>query len=197
MTNLAGAANMSESLFIGGHLHAPYFIFVRGEGRYSDAELLRLLGLSAYRLTKSPQGLGRHAILAVDGPWTMIADDWFYTLWHMPSTRPALHELGQSCDVFAASVGECDHSFDFVYYCGGRPVRRYVVADPDFRGGSVVENTGEPLPGEAAAFRESDELRIVLGVAASLGIRTGYTARDIRVYAPPAGRFRGIAWGAP
>jgi hypothetical protein len=175
-----------ESLFVAGRLHAPYFIFVRGEGQYSDADLLRLLGLSAYRPTRTPPRRRRYAILADDGPWTMIADDWHYTLWHMPSTRPALQELGRSCDVFAASVGDCDHSFDFVFYRGGHLVRRYVVADPDFRGGSVVEDTGTPLPGESAAFREEDELRIVLGVAASLGIRTDYEVRDIRVYAPGA-----------
>src|SRR5262249_33388438 len=77
---------------------------------------------------------------------------WYYTLWHMRSTRPTLQALGRSCDVFACSIGDCDHSFDFVYYRGGRLVRQYVVEDPDFRGGRVVENTGEPLPGEAAAF---------------------------------------------
>src|SRR4051812_29631299 len=114
---------MSESLIIRGRLHAPYFIFVRGEGRYSDADLLRLFGLTAYRLTnrptKLPRRLERHVILADDGPWVMVADDWYYTLWHMPSTRPAIQALGQSCDVFACSVGDCDHSFDFVYYRGG------------------------------------------------------------------------------
>lgn len=175
---------MTESLFDCGRLHAPYFIFVRGEGKYSDSDLLRLFGLSSYRPTKLPRRLGRYAILAGDGPWTMIADDWYYTLWHMPSTRPALQELGRSCDVFAGSVGECDHSWDFVYYSGGHLVRRYVVADPDFRGGSVAENTGTPLCGETAAFAEEDELRIVLAVAASLGIRTDYTPQDIRLYAP-------------
>jgi hypothetical protein len=181
---------MNDSLIIRGRLHAPYFIFVRGEGIYSDADLLHLFGLSAYRSTshpaKSPRRLERHAILADDGLWTMIADDWYYTLWHMPSTRPALQTLGQSCDVFACSVGDCDHSFDFVYYRGGRLVRRYVVEDPDFRGGHVVENTGEPLPGEVAAFGGSDEMGIVLGIASSLGIRTDYAEGDLRVYAPLA-----------
>ena len=65
---------MTESLFIRGQLHAPYFIFVRGEGRYSDADLLRLFGLSHYRPTEAPLRIGRYAILADDGPWTMIAD---------------------------------------------------------------------------------------------------------------------------
>lgn len=175
---------MVEALFVSGRLHSPYFIFVRDEGNLSDADLLRLFGLAAYRPTRTPEHFGRHAVLANEGPWTMIADDWCYTLWHLRSTRPTLEELGRSYDLFAGSVGECDHSFDFVYYSGGRLARRYVVEDPEFRGGSVVEDAGAPLPGESAAFKEKDELNIVLGVAASLGIRTEYAAHEIRVYAP-------------
>jgi hypothetical protein len=86
--------------------------------------------------------------------------------------------------VFACSVGDSDHSFDFVYYRGGRLVRRYVVED-HFRGAHVVEDFGEPLPGEVAAFKESDELGKVMAVAASLGIKTDYTDSDLRVYVPP------------
>jgi hypothetical protein len=175
---------MTESLFVNGRLHAPYFIFVRSEGRYSDSDLLRLFGLSAYGPTQEPHRLGRHALLADDGLWTMIADDWHYTLSHMSSTRPVIEELGRSCDLFACSVGDCDQSFDFVYYSGGRLVRRYVVADPDFKGGTVVQNTGEPLPGEANAFKESGQLDMVLSLAASLGIGAGRLEREVRVYAP-------------
>src|SRR5262249_8240553 len=91
---------MSDSLFVRGQLHAPYFIFVRCAGKYSDADLLLRLGLSAYRRTKTARYLGHYAIVADDGQWTMIANDWYYTLWHMPSTRPALEELGRNCDVF-------------------------------------------------------------------------------------------------
>jgi hypothetical protein len=172
--------------FVEGRLHAPYFIFVAG--RHSDADLLRHFGLPTYRLSGSAQRLRRYAILADDRQWTMIADDWFYTLWHMPSTRPAVRALGQVCDVFACSVGDCDHSFDFEYYRDSQLVRHYVVEDPEIRGGRVVINKGKRLPGEKAAFREGDELNIVLGVAASLGIRTDFTDRDIRIYSEPESR---------
>jgi hypothetical protein len=175
---------MLDSLFIQGKLHSPYFIFVRAGDRWSDAHLLNHFGLSGYRPTQSLKHFSRYAVFADDGQWTMIADDRFYTLWHMPSTRPSLEALGMSYDVFACSVGDCDQSFDFVYYSGGRLIRRYVVADPDFSGGSVVENTGSPLPGETTALRETNELKQVLGIAASLGIRIDYTQRDIRVYSP-------------
>jgi hypothetical protein len=177
---------MVDSIFTNGRLRAPYFIFVRAAGRYSDADLLNLFGLATYRPTQAPRRLGRYAVLAGDGEWTMLADDWFYTLWHMPATRQAVRQLAQGCDVFACSVGDCDCSFDFVYYRDSRLVREYVVTDPEFRGGNVVTNAGEPLPGETAAFREAGELQIVLAVASSLGIRTAYSPSDVRAYAPPA-----------
>jgi hypothetical protein len=175
---------ITSPLFVHGELHAPYFIFLRCAGLYSDADLLHRFGLATYRPASTASRLTRYAILADDGEWTLLADDWYYTLWHMPSTRPTLALLGEHCDVFACSVGDCDHSFDFVYYRDSRLVRKYVVEDPHFRGGSVVENTGEPLPGETAAFGHTDEVRIVLAVAASLGIKTDYAEHDIRVYAP-------------
>jgi hypothetical protein len=179
---------MTSSLFIHGELHAPHFIFLRSAGKYSDTDLLHWFGLSTYRRTKTAAPPGRYALLANDGQWTLIADDWYYTLWHMRSTRSTLAALAQNCDVFACSVGDCDQSFDFVYYRASHLVRKYVVADPHFRGGVVVENIGKPLPGESAAFKQPGELRIVLGIAASLGIKTDYTERDIRVYAPKPDR---------
>ncbi|HEX8916585.1 MAG TPA: hypothetical protein VF796_29815 [Humisphaera sp.] len=176
---------MARSLIVEGRLHAPYFIFVRAGGTYADDDLLRLFGLTGYRPTSPLPRHGPYALLADDGPWKLLADDWSYTLWHLPTTRPTIESLGRRCDVFACSVGDSDHSFDFAYHRGGRLVRRYVVEDPDHRGGRVVEDVGEPLPGEADAFEGPDELDIVLGVARSLGIRAPVADRDVRVYAPP------------
>jgi hypothetical protein len=163
----------------------PYFIFVRAFGRISDAELLYLFGLDSYRPAPPPQDFEQFARLAGDDEWIVLTDDPGYTLCSMPSTLQAIHQLGQTYDVFACSVGDTDGSFGFVYYRDGQVVRRYVVEDPYYRGGTVIENTGEPLPGEEAAFQEAVGLSIVLSIAASLGIRTAYTEQDFRVYAPP------------
>jgi hypothetical protein len=113
----------------------------------------------------------------------MLADDWRYTLWHMESTRPAIATLAKSFDIYACSVGDCDHSFDFVYYRDGRLVRKSVVRDPDFRRGRVVENFGDPLPRESAAFKHHDESRIVLTIATSLGIQVPFDESHVRIYA--------------
>src|SRR4051794_2286582 len=107
---------MSSSLFPHGELYAPYFLFIRGAGKYADADLLRRFGLTAYRPTRHPERFGRYVVLADDGQWTMVADDWYYTLWHSQVTRSALADLGRTCDVFACSVGDCDRSFEVLYY---------------------------------------------------------------------------------
>lgn len=182
---------MASWLFPQGGLHAPYFIFLRCAGRYSDADLLTKFGLGKYLpATAAVADRGRYAILADDGQWTLLADDWFYTLWHLPETRPTIEALAQECDIFACSVGECDRSFDFVYYHQSRLIRKYVVEDPHFRGGVVVQNVGYPLPAEAAALQLEDETNIVLAIAASLGIKTNYTESDVRIHAPPPGEER-------
>src|SRR4051794_24185869 len=103
---------MKPLLSIRGELHAPYFIFLRCADKYSDLEILRQFMLLKYRPTALP-AIDRYAIIANDTQWTMIADDWFYTMYHMPSTRLAVELLAKDFDVFTCAVGDSDHSFEF------------------------------------------------------------------------------------
>ena len=176
---------MPSWLFPQHRLHAPYFIFLRCAGKYSDAELLAKFVLGAYRpATAETPPRGRYAVFADDGQWTLLADDWYYTLWQQPDARSTIEALANECDIFACSVGDCDRSFDFFYYRQSQLVRKYVVADPHCRGGTVVQNVGYPLPAEAAALQLEDETEIVLTIAASLGIKTNYTEQQVRIYVP-------------
>ena len=173
---------MTNLFYSPGLLHSPYFIFVRCSGKYSDADLLHRFGLTKYTRTGKILGSGPYALISDDSTWTMLADDWRYTLWHMESTRPAIAKLARSFDTYACSVGDCDHSFDFLYHRDGRLVRKYVVEDPDFHGGRVVENIGGTLPGESDAFKHEDETRIVLSIATSLGIQVPCDESHVRIY---------------
>ena len=121
---------MTTSLIINGQLHSPYFIFVRRPHEFADADLLTRFRLHNYERTESVAQLDRYAIVADAGTWTLLADDWHYTLWHMPTTGQTIEDLAATHDVFACSIGDIDQSFDFVYYRNAALVRKYVVSDP-------------------------------------------------------------------
>ncbi len=146
-------------------LHSPYFICLKCAGEYSDADLLSKFSLQNYQRKPSRPKLGAYAMVCENRKWTVLADDWYYTLWHMKSTRPALREMAQFHDAFAFSIGDCDQSFDFVYYRNGNLRRHYEVVDPDFKGGSVKSNFGEPLETEAVAFTHDDDLKRLVFIA--------------------------------
>lgn len=118
------------------------------------------------------------------GGWLMLADDWYYTLWHKQSTRPAIGSIGASHEVFAYSVGEGDRSFDFVHYQNGKLARAYVVESPNYSDRIVVENIGTPLPGETALLREDGD-NIGIQLAETLGIKTRFKDDELRIYVPP------------
>jgi hypothetical protein len=116
----------------------------------------------------------------------MLADNWHYMLWHKESTRNSIEGLATEFDVFTCSVGDSDDSFDFVYYREGKLLRRYVVTDPDYNGGSVAEDIGESLPTESDILADSsDQLAMVLSLAKSIGIKTDYREDELRVYVSP------------
>ncbi len=175
----------SLTLIRNNQLLAPYFIFVRCANELSDIDLLQRFELSIYKQTQSVSLLDYYAILANDAAWTLLADNWRYSLWHNPSTRPAIEHLASSYDVFACSIGDCDDSFDFVYYQNAQLVRKYVVTDPHFRGGTVTEDFGEPFSSESNILTLPNQLTMVLKLASSLGIKTDYKDHDLRIYALP------------
>lgn len=183
---------MSDALLIDGVLHAPHFIFIRCGGELSDLELLDRFGLSGYERGAWPPGFRRHVLITNDEEWTHVCDDWFYSLWHMPSTRETIADIASEYDVFACSAGDSDQSWEFVYYRHGRLLRRYVVDDPNYRGGVVVEDLGIPLEGEEEAMKLTDGLTIALRLASTLGVDVRHADKEIRVYAKP-GREAGLS----
>jgi hypothetical protein len=172
---------------IHGELHAPYFVFIRSGQQYPDAEMLNRFHLSGYERNDPPARATRYVLLADLGEWTLIADDWFYTLWHLSGTRDVIAELGSRFELFACSVGDSDDSYDFVYYRGGELLRKHVVIDPRYDGGVIQESFGAPLSGEGPAGtlpKLQDYLPYVLGIARRLGIRPPESDQQLRRYVP-------------
>lgn len=183
-------ADRSTFLVFDGHVHTPYFIFVRHQGRLSDAELLARLGLTGFSRRRMPAGernrLGRGLLMANDAEWTHVMDNWRYQLWSMQDIRQRITRLATEHDVFTCSVGEADDSYDFEYHQGGRLVRKREVV-PDRWPSTVKLETeiGDPLPIEATLWKEAgvrDELWILLQIAASLGIETRPEHLSFRYY---------------
>jgi hypothetical protein len=171
-----------------GQLHSPYFIFIECGGRYTDEELLDLLGIDGYVANPEPTFHERSLAITDDGRWTHVADDWSYSLWHSKKIRGLVAELGKVHNIFTCSVGDSDQSFDFAYYHASILRRRYVVDDRHYQGGSVTENYGTPLPGEDEALRDPSEMCKIMKIAASLGIQIDYTKLALRCYAKPGER---------
>jgi hypothetical protein len=174
---------MTDQLIHDGQLHSPFFIFVRQPHGLSDVQILALFALDAYERTSQPTRHGRHAIMSDGLGWTMLADDWYYTLWHLKTTRPAINELAKRNELYACTEGDCDRSFDFAHYKNGQLTREYVVRSPHFSDRQVVKNWGAPLPGEAGLL-EKDGHNIGIELAAKLGIKIRFTMDELRIYVP-------------
>lgn len=175
---------MDYPCIINDRLHTPFCIFVRSGNAYADRDLLRLVGMPHYRPIQPEQRIRHHVTMANLGEWAMVADDWFYTLWHMETKPEILARLGKLHETFACSVGDCDDSYDFEYHRAGRCVRRYVIDSPSYNDQVVREDFGNPLSAERTAFQLEDLWNRVMAIAESLGIRTQVKAEELRLYGP-------------
>jgi hypothetical protein len=179
---------MMHLRFRNGTISSPFLIFVRCARQLSDEELLQRLGIVGFVRDPKPADNVSCVYLTEDNLWTHIADDWCYTLWHMRTIREAIAGLAKQFEIFTCSVGDSDHSFDFAYYCNGTLFRKYVVMDPHWKGGEVVQDIGTRLPGEDEALKLPDETDRVLFLASLLGIDLQHELDRIRVYSRPRAR---------
>ena len=179
------------------HLFAPFFIFIKCGDKLSDAALLDHFGIGHYQEHTEPDDSRPCAIIARDGTWVHLVDDWRYSLWHVPETRKRIAALAETYDVFACSVGDCDRSYDFEYYKDAKLVRRYVVSDPRLSGGMVTRNVGAKLAGETGGSflgrivddlrgkDRRDELTEVMQIASGIGITINHTETPLAIYCEP------------
>lgn len=165
-------------------LDSPFYIFIRDSNSVGVAGIIDILDLKCQQITQEEEQADEYGnnifYTTTQDEWVHIMDSYSYNLWHMSILRDRLHELGRNVDaLFWGSVGDSDHSFDFIYYKNGKLVRKYIVEDPTYQKGIVTENIGSPLEGESNALLQEDERDKVLEIAKLLGIKLKHKKENI------------------
>ena len=174
-----------------GQIHSPYFIFL--EGRLSDHEILRLLGLENFLPVElTAHRREREVCITEDNIWMHVADDWWYTLWYkgLPILE-RLHCQRPQASLFACSVGDSDDSFGFTLYAGGQLQRRLEVHDPNFnrKARTVKVNVGNRLSIEDEEREKGEPWAYVSHLARQLGVVFNHKPENTRCYAAPSKRL--------
>lgn len=116
----------------------------------------------------------------------MLADDWLYQLWYMPSKRATIEALAKSRDLFAYYVGECDLSYGYQLYRNGQLAREFIVDSPRFNDQVVTTDFGERLVFEPRLLVDDEAIdEKLFEFAANLGIEPFVTHEMLRLYATP------------
>ena len=118
--------------------------------------------------------------------WTLFADDWFYTLWHMPTTNDAIREIAMDHRVYTDHVGDCDESYGFSILSDGQYLRRIQVDSPNYDDQQVTIDVGRALEVESGDRRTNDIEAYVDAVARSIDIRLPTPADRIFAFGPPS-----------
>lgn len=187
----------SDYPLIDGVLHAPYFVFLRGAPLPTDDEVLKLLfptprsswqgllGAPSHERVPIPDDRApadEHVYIGEQGGWTMIADDWFYHLWHREDRKKLLERLAARWEVFALLLPDVDESYELVHFVEGRRVRERRVDSPHYTDRVVTIEHGQPLPCETEALYRQDGAVIVWTVAAAVGVPQLHDRATLRCY---------------
>ena len=73
-------------------LHSPFIVAI-GSTTPTDSEVLEVLGLSHYRAGwLRGRSSSKEVLITNAGEWTLVADDWHYTIWHADNVWDAAVE---------------------------------------------------------------------------------------------------------
>ena len=170
-----------------GEVHSPFFLFIRHSPNPSDQDILDALGVSAYQLIE-PEDIHHrpHLVIGHADRWTVVADDYFYTLWHSEQTTHAIATYAaQLDDAFICRWPDVDETFAFSLWHRGACVRSFDLVKPGWSDPVTLEESGQKLEietEELASQSAEDRLKTISG-------ELGYVASDaigtFRVYAGP------------
>ncbi|MEN0050069.1 MAG: hypothetical protein AAF806_23600 [Bacteroidota bacterium] len=98
--------------------------------------------------------------------WLVIADNWFYTLYHEARKRPIFEKLYQQFEVFTFTTGDSDWSYDFLFADRGKVIREFVVTGDS----KISKDFGVTFPVELPFDKKRLDFEVIIPIAYHLGI---------------------------
>ncbi|MDU9047261.1 MAG: hypothetical protein Q3M30_00310 [Candidatus Electrothrix sp. Rat3] len=176
---------MNRPLIIDDRLHAPYFTFIKEEGKLSVTKLLQTLEIEGYKSTEYVEDFNHYFFIVRDGKWTHIIDDWYYTLWHSKPFLSNIRKLASNYEIFSFMIGDSDNSFEIEYHRGGQMMRHFIFDQSPFGNGEVKEDLGKKFEIESKIKIGDDPLNHLWSIADSLGINSNHKQDEIDIFTKP------------
>ncbi|XAM01538.1 hypothetical protein OT109_09100 [Phycisphaeraceae bacterium D3-23] len=173
-----------------GRRVTPCCFFLKTRGELTETALLSELGLTDFKSEQNRAQFDEYIVLADDGEWIHLSDDWFYTLWHDTTMLRRFRAMGRRYDLFAFSIGDTDCSFDLEYWALGDIQRRFVWDESVSETGKVTCDVGQAFPKEQQIIHGKEPKDALWDIASSLGIQTDYESLEMLVYTRPHLRNR-------
>ena len=170
-----------------GEVHSPFFLFIRHSPNPSDQDILDALGLDAYGLIEPDDIHHRpHLVIGHTDNWTVVADDYSYTLWHSERTTHAIATYAARVEgAFICRWPDVDETFAFSVWRRGECVRSFDLVKPGWSEPVTLEESGQKLEietEELASQSAEDRLKTISG---ELGFVASDAIGTFRVYAGP------------
>lgn len=157
-------------------LDSPARLHIKGADEIDNGYLIRELGLTSYSLLHNDQQIvwddlsKRRLYLFETIGWKHLYDDFSYYLYNNPSIRDRIQALGSKFDMLWCSVGDCDESFEYLYYNNGAKRRELIVDSPSYRDRVIRTSIGEPFKFESDLFDKPSEIDLLEDIERGFGI---------------------------
>ena len=165
------------------YYHSPYFVFVK-DNPSATIESLNRCGLINCEQADELYDIEScfQFYLSTWDDWTLIMDNWYYSLWHLNQRSSIIDNWGKDKELYQCHVGDCDYSFGFKYHKNGRVVRTYQVSNQSCRKGDlkIEEDIGEPFLNESVYLLKDGEYQKVINIAYDLGL--GFPPEPDQIY---------------
>ena len=170
-----------------GELHSPFLFFFSHSPLPSDQAILQALGLDEYKLIEAEDIHHRpHVVIGHTDNWTVVADDYYYTLWHSERTTHAIETYAATLnDAFICRWPDVDETFAFSLWRRGTCLRSFDLIQEGWTGPVRFEESGEKLEIETDELAQLGAWQQLESISSELGFVAGNADGTYRVYAGP------------